>query len=53
MANADLKQSVTRRTPARIRLQLVKATMHDYKVVQKQPERIRKYVQHDPLRYAA
>jgi transposase len=53
MANADLKQSVTRRTPTRTRLQLVKATMHHYKVVQNQPERIRKYFQHDPVRYAA
>jgi hypothetical protein len=53
MANADLKQSVTRRTPTRTRLQLVKATMHHYKVIQKQPERIRRYFQHDPVRYAA
>ncbi|MGF6971602.1 transposase [Paraburkholderia sp. JPY465] len=53
MANADLKQSVTRRAPTRTRLQLVKATAHHYRVVQKQPERIRRYFQHDPVRYAA
>ncbi|MGF6292526.1 hypothetical protein QFZ98_004387 [Paraburkholderia youngii] len=53
MANADLKQSVTRRAPTRTRLQLAKATAHHYRVVQKQPERIRRYFQHDPVRYAA
>ncbi|MGF6971922.1 transposase [Paraburkholderia sp. JPY465] len=53
LANADLKQSVTRRAPTRTRLQLVKATAHHYRVVQKQPERIRRYFQHDPVRYAA
>ena len=53
MANADLKQAVTKLAPARTKLQLVKATASHLRSVQKQPERIRKYFEHDPVRYAA
>ena len=53
MANADLKQAVTKLAPARTKLQLVKATARHLRSVQKQPERIRKYFEHDPVRYAA
>lgn len=53
MANADIKQAVTKLAPARTKLQLVKATARHLRSVQRQPERIRKYFMHDPVRYAA
>jgi transposase len=53
MANADLKQAVTKLAPARTKLQLVKATSSHLRSVQRQPERIRKYFEHEPIRYAA
>jgi transposase len=53
MANADLKQTVTKQAPARTKLQLVKATARHLRSVQKQPARIQSYFQHDPVRYAA
>jgi transposase len=53
MANADLKQAVTKRAPARTKLQLVKATAGHLRSVQKQPERVRSYFEHEPVRYAA
>ena len=53
MANADLKQAVTKLAPARTKLQLVKATSRHLRSVQRQPERIRKYFRHEKLRYAA
>ena len=53
MANADIKQAVTTLAPARTKLQLVKATARHLRSVQRQPERIRKYFQHGPVRYAA
>ncbi len=53
MANADIKQAVTMLAPARRKLQLVKATTRHLRSVQRQPERIRKYFEHGPVRYAA
>jgi transposase len=53
MANADLKQAVTRLAPARTKLQLLKAASKHLKSVQKQPDRIKSYFQHKPVRYAA
>jgi transposase len=53
MANADIKQAVTKLAPARTKLQLVKATAHHLHSVQRQPEPIRKYFEHGPVRYAA
>lgn len=53
MANADVKQAVTTLAPARTKMQLVKATARHLRSVQRQPERIRKYFEHDPVRYAA
>lgn len=53
MANADIKQAVTKLAPARTKLQLVKAATRHLRSVQRQPERIRKYFEHDPVRYAA
>ena len=53
MANADLKQAVTKLAPARTKLQLVKATARHLRSVQRQPERIKSYFEHEPVRYAA
>lgn len=53
MANADIKQAVTRQAPARNKLQLVRAASRHLRSVQKQPDRIRRYFQHDPVKYAA
>ena len=53
MANADIKQAVTSQAPARTKLQLVKATARHLRSVQKTPERVRKYFEHGPVRYAA
>ena len=53
MANADIKQAITTLAPARTKLQLVKATARHLRSVQRQPERIRKYFEHAPVRYAA
>jgi len=53
MANADIKQAVTTPAPARTKLKLIKATARHLRSVQRQPERIRKFFEHDPVRYAA
>ena len=53
MANADLKQAVTKGAPARTKLHLVKATAGHLRSVQRQPERIKSYFEHEPVRYAA
>lgn len=50
---SDIKQAVTKLAPARTKLQLVKATSSHLRSVQRQPERIRKYFEHGPVRYAA
>jgi len=44
---------VTKLAPARTTLQLVKATARHLRSVQRQPQRIKKYFEHDPVRYAA
>ena len=53
MANADIKQGVTTLAPARTKQQLVMATRHHLRSVQRQPGRIHNYFQHEPVRYAA
>jgi transposase len=53
MANADLKQAVTKPVAARTKEELTKAVKSHLRSVQRQPERIRTYFQHDPVRYAA
>jgi transposase len=53
MANADLKQAVTKAAPARSKLHLVKATAGHLRSVQRQPERVKSYFEHEPVRYAA
>lgn len=53
MANADIKQAVTTQAPARTKLQLVKVPTRDLRSVQRQPDQIRAYFQHNPVNYAA
>ena len=53
MANADIKQAVTKLAPARTKKQLVDAAARHLRSVQRRPERIRKYFEHQPVRYAA
>ncbi len=53
MANADLKQAVTKLAPARTRLQLVKVIAIHLRSVQRHPERIWKYFKHESVCYAA
>jgi transposase len=53
MANADLKQAVTKLAPARTQHDLHQAASRHLRSVQKQPQRIKSYFQHDPVKYAA
>ena len=53
MANADIELAVTKLAPARTKLQLVKATAKHLRSVQRRTERIRKYIEHGPVRYPA
>jgi len=52
MLNADLKQVVTKLAPAQPKLQLFRATSRHLRSVQRQPARVRKYFEHEPIRYA-
>ena len=51
--NADLKQAVTRRAPARDRPQLKRAVVGHMRRLSKSPARIRSYFRHHTFRYAA
>lgn len=51
--NADLKQAVTTKAPARSKGQLKKATVAHLRKLSKSPQRIKNYFQHQPVRYAA
>ena len=53
MANADLKQAATSKSAARTKAQLIKAATGHLRSVQKQPHRVRRYFEHDPVRFAA
>jgi hypothetical protein len=44
---------VTKLAPARTKLQLVKTAARHLRSVQRQPERIKSYFEHGPVRYAA
>lgn len=50
--NADLKQAVTTKAPARSRGQLKKATVAHLRKLSKSPQRVKNYFQHQPVRYA-
>ena len=51
--NADLKQAVPRKAPARSRQQLKRATISHMRSLSKRPERVRSIFQHQQFRYAA
>lgn len=51
--NADLKEAVTKRAPARSKKQLKEAAIGHLRKLQKSPDRVRKYFEHKPARYAA
>jgi transposase len=51
--NADLKQVVTRKAPARSKQQLKRATVSHMRRLSKSPARVRSYFRHKPVRYAA
>jgi transposase len=51
--NADLKEGVTKRTPARSKAHLKHAAISHLRKLQKSPARVRKYFEHKPVRYAA
>jgi transposase len=51
--NADLKQVVTRKAPARSQQQLKRVTVSHMHRLSKSPARVRSYFRHKPVRYAA
>jgi transposase len=51
--NADLKQAVPRKAPARSRQQLKRATISHMRSLSKRPKRIRAIFRHQQFRYAA
>ena len=51
--NADLKQAIPRRAPARSKQQLKRATISHMRSLSKRPKRIRSIFQHQQFRYAA
>ena len=51
--NADLKQAVPRKAPARSRQQLKRAAVSHMRSLSKRPKRIRSIFQHQQFRYAA
>src|SRR3954466_622072 len=51
--NADLKQAVPRRAPARSKQQLKRAAISHMRSLSKRPQRIRSIFQHPQFRYAA
>ena len=53
MLNADLKQAVTNKAPARTKGQLLKVTTSHMRKLQKSPERVKSYFGHAPVKYAA
>ena len=53
MLNADLKQAVTTKAPARTKGQLLKATTSHMRKLQKSPARVKSYFEHAPVKYAA
>lgn len=53
MLNADLKQAAAAKAPARTKGQLLKVTTSHLRKLQKSPERVKRYFEHAPVKYAA
>jgi transposase len=51
--NADLKQAVTRKPPARSKHDLKRSVISHMRRLAKLPHRVRSYFRHEPVRYAA
>ena len=51
--NADLKQAVPRKAPARSKQQLKRAAISHMRSLSKRPKRIRAIFRHQQFRYAA
>ncbi len=51
--NADLKQAVPRRAPARSKVQLKRAAIGHMRKLSKLPDRVRSFFGHRTFRYAA
>ncbi len=51
--NADLKQAVPRRAPARSKQQLKRAAVSHMRSLSKRPKRVRAIFRHPQFRYAA
>ncbi len=51
--NADLKQAVTRKEPARSKAQLKRAVIGHMRKLSMSPGRVRSFFQHETFRYAA
>lgn len=51
--NADLKQAITRKPPARNRQELKRSLIGHMRKLSKRPSRIRSFFLHQPVRYAA
>lgn len=51
--NADLKQAVTRKPPARSKQEFKRVVISHMRKLAKLPERIRRYFGHNPISYAA
>ena len=51
--NADLKAAVTTLAPIRSNGHLRTAAISHMRMLQKSPARVRKYFQHNPVRYAS
>jgi transposase len=53
LLNADLKQRVTKAAPARNKIALTRTAIGALRSIQKQPDRVESYFEHDDIRYAA
>jgi transposase len=53
LLNADLKQRVTKVAPARTKLALTRTAVGALRSIQKQPERVESYFEHEDVCYAA
>jgi hypothetical protein len=53
MLNADLKQAITKQAPVRGKGELKKAVIRHLRRISKLPDRVKKYFQYAPVKYAA
>lgn len=53
LLNAELKQRVTKVAPARTKLALTRTAVGALRCIQKQPERVESYFEHEDVCYAA